>query len=261
MHLYSRHYLAVAGARLNPPDASIDDYRKLQHRLGTDRAVIVTPSTYGTNNQSILDGLAILGNSGRGIAVVDPSISMSHLEDLHNSGVRGARLNLSLGVTSSIDMLELLAEKIGHLGWHIQILMPSRQLVQNRQRLQALRVPLVFDHMGRIDPDHLSDNEAHKAILDLIVAGKAWVKLSGTYILSHRGPPSYSDMRELVRTYTQIGPDRLVWGSDWPHASATAGFQPIPDDAHLLDLIADWVNDDQILQQILVKNPANLYQF
>jgi len=261
MHLYSHRYPAVQGARLNPPDASIQDYRRLQRRLGTGRAVIVTPSTYGTNNQCVLDGLAAMGDSGRGVAVLDPSVPEEHLHDLHAAGIRGVRLNQSLGTTTSIDMLEPLAEKIKGLGWHIQLLMPPEMLVRIGPRLRALDIAVVFDHMGRVDPRTTAGSEAHTTLLNLIESGKAWLKLSGAYILSREGPPDYPDVAALARSYVKAAPDRCIWGSDWPHASATAGMQALPDDAHLLDLLSAWIGDDATFRQVLVENPSTLYQY
>jgi len=122
-------------------------------------------------------------------------------------------------------------------------------------------VPIVFDHFGRILPSMLQRHPAHALVLRLLEAGRAWVKLSGCYIVSETGLPDYSDVDPLAQSYLKARPDRAVWGSDWPHASASAGHQAMPDDAHQVTLLAKWAEDARTLQRILVDNPAELYGF
>ena len=129
MHIYDGRVPSAADASLHPPDASVDDYRKLQRRLGTTRTVVVTPSTYGIDNRVMLRALEEMGASARGVAVVDASVSDHELQLLDRSGVRGIRFNLSLSQVATIDMLELLAQRVAELGWHVQLLMAPAQLV------------------------------------------------------------------------------------------------------------------------------------
>lgn len=261
VHVYDARFPAVPGARLTPPDATVDDYRQLQRRIGTERVVFVTPSTYGTDNRPMREALISWGDEARGVAVIDDRIGEAELESLHAAGVRGIRLNLSLGVTSSASQLEELAARIAPFGWNLQMLAAPEALTELAPRLCRLPVPLVFDHLGRIAPSLAHRHPAHRLILRLLDAGRAWVKLSGAYIVSEVGPPSYGDVASLARGYLATAPERVVWGSDWPHASATAGYQVMPDDAQQMSQLAQWAGDAATLQRVLVCNPAALYGF
>ncbi|GAO26026.1 amidohydrolase 2 [Alicycliphilus sp. B1] len=230
VHVYDRRYPAAPGAKLLPPDASAHDYRALQRRLGTTRAVLVTPSTYGTDNRCMLDGLAALGPQARGVAVIGGGEIDAELQRLHDAGVRGVRLNLSLGVSGTADMLEPLARRIAPLGWHLQLLMAPELLAAQAGVLRRLPVPLVFDHFGRIAPG-AQGQAAHALLLELLQAGRAWIKLSGGYIVSALHTVEDPALDPLAASYLRCAPERVLWGSDWPHATASAGLQPMPDDA------------------------------
>lgn len=261
MHVYDRRCPVAPGATLTPPDASVSDYLLLQRRLRTKRVVVVTPSTYGTDNSVMLNALACFGPAARGVAVVDPSISDRELELLHRDGVRGLRFNLARGAQSSVEHIEPLAARVADLGWHIQVLMHPDDLVQCESLFSRVATPLVFDHFGRIDVDSGAGHPAFRVIQGLLEDRKAWVKLSGAYLLSKEGAPGYGDMRELARAFISVATDRVVWGSDWPHAVASMGERPMPDDARLLDLLLDWTDEERTRKRILVDNPAALYGF
>lgn len=261
MHVYDSRCPVAPGATLTPPDASVDDYALLQHRLGTTRVVVVTPSTYGTDNSVMIDALARFGASGRGVAVASPSISDRELEQLHQNGVRGLRFNLARGAHSSVDDIEPLAARIADMGWHVQILMNPDALLQCKSLFGRISAPLVFDHFGRIGVESGTRHPAFNLIEALLNEGRAWVKLSGAYLLSKEGMPGYGDIRDLARAFINAAPDRVVWGSDWPHAVASMGERPMPDDARLLDLLLEWTDDEHTRKRILVDNPAILYGF
>lgn len=264
VHVYDARYPAAPGARLLPPDALAADYRQLQRRLGLSRVVLVTPSTYGTDNRCMLAGLAALGPEARGVAVIDGQESDAELHRLHEQGVRGVRLNLSLGVAGTVEQLEPLARRIAPWGWHLQLLMAPDLLASQAAVLRRLPVPLVFDHFGRIAPQQAGRHPAHTLLLELLQAGRAWVKLSGGYIVSPQCSVEDPALDELAAGYLRAAPQRVLWGSDWPHATASAGMQPMPDDARQLDRLAAWLNRTEgaaTLQQVLVDNPARLYGF
>lgn len=264
MHLYDASYPVASDAKLLPPDASVSDYRRLQRRLGLSRVVLVTPSTYGTDNRCMLSGLAALGSVARGVAVIDGQESDLELSRLHELGVRGVRLNLSLGVAGSVDQLESLAQRIAPLGWHLQLLMAADLLASQAAVLRRLPVALVFDHMGRISPRQVGIHPAHGLILELMSSGRAWVKLSGGYIVSEQRSVEDPALDRLAASYLRAAPQRVLWGSDWPHATASAGMQPMPDDARQIDRLSDWLKCTEgasTLKQVLVDNPAVLYGF
>lgn len=264
VHVYDSRFPATPGARLLPPDASVKDYRALQQRIGTTRTVLVTPSTYGTDNRCMLEALASLGSDARGVAVIDGSESDAELQRLHAVGVRGVRLNLSLGVSGSVDLLRPLAHRIAPLGWHLQLLMAPDMLAMQGEVLRQIPVPLVFDHFGRIAPALAGRHPAHALLLDLLQAGRAWIKLSGGYIVSEHHLVDDPALDALAAGYLRAAPQRVLWGSDWPHATASSGLQPMPDDARQIDRLNDWVQQNggpTTLQCVLVDNPAALYGF
>ena len=261
LHVYDAHVPAAPGATLHPPDASVDDYRRIQSRMGTSRAVLVTPSTYGTDNTPMLAGLAQLGAEGRGVAVLSGDEDDAHLRQLHAAGVRGARVNLSLGVVNDAGSIARIAGRIAPLGWHLQLLMPADPLVALAPVLRGLPVDLVFDHFGRITPAQCGTHPAHALLLELLAAGRAWVKLSGGYLVSPQASVEDPALDALARSFLDAAPDRVVWGSDWPHATASAGRQPMPDDARQVERLAQWAGDAQRLRQVLVLNPQRLYGF
>ena len=261
VHVYDQRFPAVAGARLQPPDASVADYRQLQQRIGCERVVFVTPSTYGSDNRPMGEALTAFGDGARGVAVIDEATSDAQLEAMHVAGVRGFRMNLSLGTANAATDLVGLAARVAPLGWHLQLLAAPDTLVALEARLFDVTVPVVFDHLGRIPPSQADRHAAHRLVLRLIDAGRAWIKLSGGYIVSEDGPPGYDDVAPLAQGYLRAAPERAVWGSDWPHASATAGHQPLPDDAQQMDLLAQWTGSAAALRRVLVDNPAELYGF
>ncbi|MDD2545585.1 MAG: amidohydrolase family protein [Burkholderiaceae bacterium] len=267
VHLYDHRYPAAPGATLRPPDASAQDYRALQQRLGTVRTVLVTPSTYGADNRCLLEGLAALNAPGldaRGVAVIDGTETDAQLAPLHAAGVRGVRLNLSLGVTGTVDAIEPLAHRIAPLGWHLQLLMAPDLLASLGAVLRRLPVPLVFDHFGRIAPAQAGRHPAHVLLLQLLDEGRAWIKLSGGYLVSALHSVEDPTLDALAASYLRCAPERVLWGSDWPHATASAGMQALPDDARQVDRLIDWTEQAggaATLQRVLVDNPQQLYGF
>jgi predicted TIM-barrel fold metal-dependent hydrolase len=257
MHLFDRRFPPVPGDTRQVPDASVADYCLLQERIGTSRVVVVQPSTYGTDNRCTLEGLATLGPAARGVAVVDTTVSDEELHRLDSLGVRGIRFNLARAGSTTVEMLEALASRVGPLGWHVQIHAHAAAIVELKPLLARLAAPIVFDHMGRIPPVAGVDHPAYCVIRDFLDRGRTWVKLSGPYFESKSGAPGYSDVSGLAEAFARAAPERMVWGSDWPHPGAT---RP-QDDAELFDLLEQWVPDEASRRLILVENPAALYGF
>jgi len=257
MHIYDSRFPAAPTAKLRPADAPVSAYRQLQSRLGTTRNVVVTPSTYGTDNACLLDALSQLGANARGVAVVDTSVSEAELQRLATAGVRGIRFNLAIGSVTPKDMIEPLARRIAALGWHVQVNMNPEELAAAEPMLQRLPVPIVFDHIGHLPQPQGTEHPGFGVISRLLAQRRAWVKLSGAYLGSHSGALAYADNGAVARAFIRLAPDRLVWGSDWPHPTE----KDKPDDAGLLDLLRDWAPDVATWRQILVANPASLYGF
>lgn len=261
MHIFDARFAPSPHWPRTPPHADVAMYRQLQQRLGTSRAVVVTPSTYGTDNACTLDALERLGDAARGVAVVAHDVADAELDRLAAQRVCGVRVNFvspqSWGETTA-HMLVTLAQRVARLGWHVQVFVQPEQLVALAPVLGALPVPLVVDHLGRIDPAEGAAGAAHAALRRLLDGGNTWVKLSGAYMRSSVHGPSYADTLPLGRDLVRAAPERLVWGSDWPHTTEAPGSV---NDADLVDLLQAWAGTDEAMDRILVNNPARLYGF
>ena len=168
MHIYDSRFPVAPNAKLRPPDATVDAYRLFQKRIGTTRNVVVTPSTYGTDNSVTLDAMAKLGATARGVAVVDTSVTDAELNRLNDLGIRGIRFNLVQSGATTIDMLEPLSKRVNDLGWHVQIHMLGDHIVENADLLQRLPSPIVFDHLARIPQPASVDHPAFALVLKLL---------------------------------------------------------------------------------------------
>lgn len=257
-HVYDQRFPIAPSATLTPGDATVDDYRALQKRIGTSRHVVVQPSTYGTDNRLLVEALGRFGAQARGVAVVDTGVSDADLRALDAAGVRGIRFNLVQSGATTVEMIEPLARRVAPLGWHVQIHMLGDQIVGIRDLLARLPAPIVFDHLGRIPEPAGVEHPAFAVIRGLLDTGRTWVKLSGAYIDTKVGSPSYADTSALAQAFAAANPDRLVWGSDWPHPTEQG---TKPDDALLFDLLSRWVPDDATRTRVLVRNPMDLYGF
>ncbi len=259
MHIYDAARFAPLrpAARLQT-QAGAAEYRLLQRRLGTTRTVVVTPAVYETDNRVTLDAIARLGDA-RGVAVVHPAVSDADLERLADGGIRGIRFTQFDPATAvtTLDMIEPLARRVADLGWHVQIHMRADQIVAADGLWDRLPSTMVFDHMGRLPQPAGVDHPAFAIIRRLIDRGRTWVKLSGAYLDTKAGPPAYADATAVACAFAAAAPERIVWGSDWPHPTETQK----PDDAVLFDLLAAWVPDAAMRRRVLVSNPETLYGF
>lgn len=257
IHIYDpRFHPPVA----KPSNSTVQDYRLLQKRIGVTRVVIVQPRNYATDNSVTLDAIRQLGvGNARGVAVVRPTVTDAELKTLDEGGIRGIRFTVANPATAvvSIDMIEPLAKRIAALGWHVQLNMPADKIVENADMLRRLPTAVVFDHMGQLSLPAGLEHPAYAVIRSLVDKGRAWVKISGAYLNTRIGPPTYADATAIAQAYVKAASERLVWGSDWPHPSPPVK----PDDAVLFDLLAAWAPDEATRNRILVANPEALYGF
>src|SRR5947209_7726586 len=260
-HIYDERFPVSPHWRQGfPPGATVADYRLLQRRLGTSRSVVVQPSTYGVDNQCLVDALGQLGPASRGVAVVDTEVGDGELRTLTAAGVRAIRVNFvspQTWGTTTPEILASLARRVSPFGWHVQILMTGDQIAAHEAAIGALPTKVVIDHLGRIPaPDGLL-HPGFAAMRRLLDNGRTWVKLTEPYEDSKLGPP-YADTSEVARAYVRAAPQRVLWGTDWPHPTQRGAK---PDDALLLDLLADWAPDEATQRRILVDTPAELFGF
>jgi D-galactarolactone isomerase len=261
MHIYDPRF-AESNPRpgQNPKNATVPDYRRLQYRTGTVRVVVVTPRNYATDNRVTVDALKQLAGNGRGVAVVHPTVTDGELKGLNDAGIRGIRFSLGgPNAVTTWDMVEPLSRRVNALGWHVQFNVEGDQIVEHADLLWRLPSQMVFDHLGHPNLPAGTDDPSHKVLRGLLDRGRTWIKLSGAYSNSKVGPPNYPEATKVAQAFVRAAPERLVWGSDWPHPSEQNG--TLPDDALLFDLLAVWAGNETTRRRILVDNPENLYGF
>jgi predicted TIM-barrel fold metal-dependent hydrolase len=195
------------------------------------------------------------------VAVVHPTVTDAELKTLNEGGIRGIRFTVfdPRSAAVSVDMIEPLAKRVAELGWHIQIHMRADQIVENAALLEGLPTQVVFDHMGRLPPPNPLDHQAFAIIRRMLDKDRAWVKLSGAYMDTNSSAPAYADKTPVARAYLTAAPERMVWGSDWPHPTEKPEHKP--NDATLFDLLTQWAPDEAQRRRILVSNSETLYGF
>ena len=241
-----------------PPDAPKEMLAALHKFLGFSRAVLVQASCYGIDNSAMLDAIAASDNTIRGVAMVGGHVTDAELERLHAGGARGARFNFvaHLGGAPDLKVVESVAARIAPLGWHLQLHLDAEDIHTYRDFLNRLRVPFIIDHMGRVQAQHGLDQQPFKLLLDLMKNELAWIKVSGPERISAKGKP-YHDAIPFARALIEAAPDRVLWGTDFPHPNATHE----ADEAELVDLIPQFAPSKEEQQRVLVDNPARLYGF
>jgi predicted TIM-barrel fold metal-dependent hydrolase len=261
IHIYDPRFSMTRPNLKTVAHASVADYRLLQKRLGTTRAVVVQPAAYGVDNAVTLDAIAELGvERTRGIAVVHPNVTDTKLLAMKKGGVCGLRFTLHdprTAVTRA-DMIEPLAIRVNRIGWHVQLHLLAEQIVEMESLLARLPGSLVIDHMGRLPQPEGVRSRAFSIVRRLMDNGRTWVKLCGAYLNTRTGPPLYDDVKPIARAYIEHAAERCVWGSDWPHPTEP---HVKPDDAVLFDLLHDWTPSEAVRQKILVDNADALYGF
>jgi predicted TIM-barrel fold metal-dependent hydrolase len=261
MHIYDpARFPMPPSQRIAPMNAAVPQYRLLQQRNGTTRVIVVQPRNYAIDNRVTLDALKQFAPNARGVAVLHPTVTDAELKTLNEGGIRGIRFSLGDPATAAVtpDMVEPLAKRVADLGWHVQFNVEGRPIVELADVLRRLPTPMVFDHLANPGPMGI-DHPSHAIVRGLMDRGRTWVKLSGAYSNSRTGPP-YPEATRIAQDFVKAAPERLVWGSDWPHPGVVA-VSDKPDDAFLFDLLAVWVPDEAMRNRILVQNPETLYGF
>jgi predicted TIM-barrel fold metal-dependent hydrolase len=259
-------YPPIAGRTYTPKPATLAEWRAVSVPLGVGRAVLVQPSAYGTDNSRMLDGLREAGDRARGVAVIDDATPDEALEEMHGLGVRGIRLNLATGAVPDPGaipgQLRRAAARVAGLGWHLQVLARGARLEAVVATVPSLDVPIVFDHMAGADVSPGADQTGFEAAFGLFRDGRCWIKLSGAdHVASRRDAPE--EALPIMRRLIEANPDRLVWGSDWPHIGKAAGPQDVEylqvDHGRLLGLLRQEAGG--AYGRILSANAATLYDW
>lgn len=240
-----------------PATASLADYRMLMDAVGIERAVLIQPSVYGTDNRALLDALELDGGRTlRGIVVVAPEIPDTKLDRMHALGVRGIRINTTNPNGLPLSAVTEFDRRLHARGWHLQLQIDIQRFVDIDDWLNALTVPVVIDHFGLVDVNGGVGGAAFTRLLRLVERGRCYVKVSAPYRLSASINAPYADMTMYARALVDANPRRVLWGTDWPHPDL---LRPMPDDADLARLVADWMPDAENRRRVLVDNPSALY--
>ncbi|HVX92422.1 MAG TPA: amidohydrolase family protein [Xanthobacteraceae bacterium] len=252
--------------RYTPPAAPIEHYRNMQRITGLSRVVFVTPTAHGYDNRVILDGIAKLGDSARGIANIDASFDASSLQAMAEAGMRGARFHLMKDRPGSVEHLSEHLPVLLKLGWILDLHVDPAEFVEHETFIRSLPTPTIIDHMARVRGQDGLDQPAFRILLDLLEDDRFWVKLCSFDKITSvpkahvEGSLPYMDMVPFAQAVIQAAPDRVIWGTDWPHGNT---FTPgrTPNEGDLLDLLAVIAPDDSLRKRILVDNPAHLFGF
>jgi len=269
LHVYGPEdkYRYVEDANAKPEEATVERYREVQARLGTARAVLVQPSAFGHDHTCLLDGLAELSRSpdggapdcARAIGAVSKDVEDAELEDLREAGLIGARFLMLAGTEAyTWDEADRLAWRIHDVGWDVELQMDGSDLHEVEQRLRDWPGRIVIDHIGKFMRTQILDQRGFKALTRLIDRDKVWVKLSAPYESSREGKADDPVVATLARALADWAPERMIWGSNWPHPTV---LDDPPDDRTLLRLLSDWVPEEARRTRILLDNPAELYGF
>jgi 2-pyrone-4,6-dicarboxylate lactonase len=247
------------GRAYTPPDAPKERLLALHQILGIQRAVIVQASCHGTDNRAMLDAIATSGGQYRGIAIVDASFTENEYAALHEGGIRGVRFNFvrHLGGMPDMNVFNHVLQRIQPLGWHLVVHLDAADIAELSGLLRALSLPFVIDHMGRVKAGAGLEQGPFRALLDLMKLGNCWVKVCGAERVSTAGPP-FVDAIPFAQALVDAAPDRVLWGTDWPHPNVG---RHMPNDGDLVDLVPLIAPDEALRRKLLVHNPASLYDW
>lgn len=264
VHVFESRYPLSPGRGYNPPDSTLADLRHLHATLGIDRVVFTQPSVYGTDNAAILDGMAALNaetpNRARAVIATRLDITDAELARLDRLGARGVRLNTDNKGGMPIEMSQLpeLCARLAPFGWHVEFLFPGKDMIELMPVFAAATVPISIAHFAYQPATAGVEAAGFQALLELVRRGNTWVKISGANRVSATDLPPYDDVKPMAQALIAARPDRIMWGTDWPHPNK---YLVNPNDGDLVDAFGDWVGDETMRRRIMVDNPAAFYRF
>jgi predicted TIM-barrel fold metal-dependent hydrolase len=264
VHVFEPGYPLSPGRGYDPPDSTLADLKHLHATLGIDRVVFTQPSVYGTDNSAILDAMAALNGEtpgrARSVVALDMSVGEEELAALDASGVRGVRLNTDNkgGMPIGIDEIPELAARIRPFGWHLEFLFPGKDIVELMPVFGALEVPMSIAHFAYQPATAGVKAAGFQALVELARRGNAWIKISGANRVSATDLPPYDDVKPMAEALIRAAPERIMWGTDWPHPNK---YLVNPNDGDLVDAFGDWVSDEAMRRRIMIDTPAAFYRF
>ena len=246
--------------KYTPPDASKEKLAELHQILGLERAVLVQASCHGTDNTAMLDAIATSAGRYRGVCNASTEFSNSDFQSLHVGGVRGVRFNFvkHLGGAPDLDAMRSIIDRVAHLPWHVELHFDAKDLLEYEALFDEIPIPIVLDHMGRIPvADGVEQAPFQMLLRKFAKSEHLWVKISGSERISVSGPP-FEDAVPFAQALIEVAPERVIWGTDWPHPNIK---KHMPNDADLVDLLLKMIKDETTRHQVLVSNPTRLFGF
>jgi len=241
-----------------PPDADKHALKRIHDKLGIERAVLVQASCHGIDNRGMLDAIKTSNGAYRGVCIANDSLSENDFQDMHHGGVRGVRFNFvkHLGGAPDLVMMKTVLDRVKPLGWHLVIHVNAEDLIAYADFFNAIDMDIVVDHMARVPTSEGVGQQAYQILLDVMQRDNWWVKVCGAERIAV-APPFY-DAVPYAQGLVEVAPDRVIWGTDYPHPNIK---KYMPNDADLLDLVPLIARDEAMQRKILVDNPARLYGF
>ena len=264
VHVFELRYPLSPARGYNPPDSTLADLKALHATLGIDRVVFTQPSIYGVDNSAILDGMAALNaerpNRARAVVAIGLDTTDDELAAFDAAGVRGVRLNTDNkgGMPVALNEISRLADRIAPFGWHFEFLFPGRDIIALMPVFAALTVPMSIGHFAYQPAQDGIAAPGFQALLGLLRRGNTWLKISGANRVSATDLPPYDDVKPMAQAVIAAAPDRIMWGTDWPHPNK---YEVNPNDGDLVDAFGDWVADPAMRRKIMVDTPAAFYRF
>ncbi len=247
-------------SKYTPPDAAKEKLAQMHAKLGIERAVIVQASCHGTDNTAMLDAIASSEGRYRGVCNASDAFSDDEFERLHEGGIRGVRFNFvkHLGGAPDLDHMRKIVARVAPLGWHVEWHFDAGDMLEYDRLFDEMPLPIVLDHMGRVPVADGLEQEPFQSLLKKFSDNEnLWVKISGSERISNSGPP-FEDAVPFARALIGVAPDRVIWGTDWPHPNISG---IMPNDGDLVDLLPRIIDDEQTRRKVLVINPARLFGF
>ena len=264
VHVFEDRYPLSPGRGYNPPQSSLADLEHLHDTLGVRRVVFTQPSVYGVDNAAIMDAVGALnaGSPGRARAVIACTLDISdqQLADFDAAGVRGVRLNTDNkgGMPFGMDQIPELVARIAPFGWHVEFLFPGHDILDLMPTFEALTVPMSIAHFAYQPATAGVSAPGFQALVNLVRTGNTWIKISGANRVSETDLPPYDDVKPMAEALIEAAPDRIMWGTDWPHPNK---YVANPNDGDLVNAFGDWVGDENMRRKIMVDTPAAFYRF
>ena len=264
VHIFESQFPLFEGRGYNPPDSTLEDLIYLHMTLGVDRVVFTQPSVYGVDNSAILKGMNELNkkaaNKARGVCAIKMDASEASLQELHDQGIRGVRLNLDNKGGMPLELTEIsrLEDKIKGFGWHLEYLFPGKDIVELEPVLSNASVPVSIGHFAYQPATAGINADGFKTLLRLVKDGNTWIKISGANRVSETDLPPYDDVLPMARALVEANPDNVMWGTDWPHPNK---YEVNPNDGDLVNWFGEWITDDAMRKRIMVDNSEAFYDF